>query len=316
MDNCLFIGNGFNRCLEHSISWDNLLEKLAADLGVDYNQNIAMPLEYERIINACLKANPEKSDSLYPEAKKKIAEKLLSIKLPEDAIHKKISRLNINAIITTNYDFLLEQIYNSQYKDQNSYKKYLGEKTYETQEGILFYHPHGMASHYQSICLGYEHYMGIVEKIRSDLNTKENNKTDMMRIKQVLHGEKEKKNTWYERFYTSNIAIMGFGLTDCESDIWWLITHRASLYYKNYCEFRTKLKNNIVYYDIMNDIPDNKADNELRRKKTEAEQHNRHMLLLNEHVIVKEYYLSRYGGNYNDAYNDMINDLEKNGIAK
>ena len=314
MEQSLFVGNGLNRCLDHSISWDCLLQELSVRLGVTYNRNITMPMEYERLINAYLAANPEQTDSIYLESKKQIAERLLSVKLPEQALHRQIAGLKLDAVITTNYDHLLEQVYHPDYKDAGDTKKYLPEAT-SVQNGVKFYHPHGIASRNYSLCLGFEHYMGIVERIRKDLNTRENNKADMMRIKQVLYGEKDQTDTWYERFYTSDLAIIGFGLTDCEADIWWLITHRAYLYYSNYCGFRTRLKNQIVYFDIINDMSAAGSEDEMWRIRTENEKYNRHILLSNEHVIVKKYYLSRYDGSYTAAYEAMLDHIRLYGVT-
>ena len=314
MEQSLFVGNGLNRCLDHSISWDSLLQELSLRLGVEYNRNITMPMEYERLINAYLAANPEQTDVVYLESKKQIAERLLSVRLPDRALHREITGLRLNAVITTNYDHLLEQIYNPEYKDIGDTRKYLPEAT-SVQQGVKFYHPHGIASRHHSLCLGFEHYMGIVERIRKDLNTREKNEADKMRIKQVLYGEKERTDTWYERFYTSDLAIIGFGLTDCETDIWWLITHRAYLYYSNYCEFRSRLKNKIVYFDIINDMIAGNPEDEIWRSRTENEKYNRHILLSNEHVIVKPYQLSQYDGSYAAAYAAMLDDIRLNGIT-
>ena len=313
MENCLLIGNGLNRCLEGSISWDSLLQEVAETLGVTHNKYIAMPLEYERIINSYLESHISKTDSIYLETKTRIANKLSNILLPGKSIHQQLPSININTILTTNYDFLLEYTYNRSYKDAGTQQKYLPDAT-STQGKVCFYHPHGIASRKLSLCLGYEHYMGIVEKMRTNLNRKENNEKEKMLIKQRLYNELPFENTWYEKFYTSNIAIVGLGLTECEVDLWWLLTHRAFLYYSNYCGLQKKIVNYIVYYDIIDDMKKNDADQENRREGNLSSQYNRHMLLSNEHVIVRKYHLSHYDGSYAEAYSSILDDLRRNGF--
>ena len=313
MGNCLMIGNGLNRCLENSISWDSLLQEVADELGVSYNSSISMPLEYERIINSYLKTATRKKDSIYLKTKTSIASRLSEVSLPENSIHKRISEINVDSILTTNYDCLLEYVYNPGYKDKGTKHKYLPDAT-SIQNGICFYHPHGIVSRKKSLCLGYEHYMGIVENLRSELNKKKEHKKEKMAIKQRLYGELEFENTWYEKFYTSNIAIIGFGLTECEVDIWWILTHRAFLYYSNYCGLKDKIMNRIIYYDIIDDIPKKEQEKEKERENNILSQYNRHTLLENDHVDVKKYNLSAHGGTYAEAYDSIITNIKNNGI--
>ena len=172
MENCLLIGNGLNRSLENGIAWDKLLKEIADNNEVSYNGNISMPLEFESIVNEMQKKRNTQTDKLYADVKSEIAEKLSCTKLPDDAIHKELLRLNPDLIMTTNYDYLLEYVWNSSYEHKEyETKKYLFEPT-SSQEEKPFYHIHGFAASIPSICLGYEHYMGIVEHLRSELNKK------------------------------------------------------------------------------------------------------------------------------------------------
>ena len=154
--------------------------------------------------------------------------------------------------------------------------------------------------------------MGIVQHLRAELNTKENNKASRMHIKQVLFEECEPKNTWGEKFYTSNIGIIGLGLTECEVDLWWLITHRAFLYYSNYEKLRDRLKNKIVYFDIIDERKNLKS--KIRGHETLSMQQARHNLLKNEHVIVKTYTLGKEYQSYEEAYNAIFNEIKKEGL--
>lgn len=168
-----------------------------------------------------------------------------------------------------------------------------------------------MSSSPQSICLGYEHYIGIVEKLRKEFNSKPNNEASKMKIKQILYGDIEKTNTWGEKFYTSDIDILGFNLNDCEIDIWWLITHRAYLYYSNYYDLKNKITNKIVYHDVIDDIKQSNIEQETKRYKRELLQEQKHKLLSNNHIEIKTYSLKKYG-DYLSIYNQIIDDIKKN----
>ena len=307
MDHCFLIGNGLNRTLEASIAWGDLLKEIADEHGIEYCSGISMPLEFERIVNCYLQKTVVPSVNAYSEFKKQIAKKILNTKLPADGIHYHLLNSKIDAIMTTNYDYLLEYVFSPDYEHKGGQQKYLFDPT-SVQQGIQFYHLHGMAAVPQSICLGYEHYAGIVEKLRSQLNKKENNENQKMIIRQVLVGEKERTNTWGERFYTSNIAIMGLGLTSCEIDLWWLITHRAYLYFADYCGLKKHIKNQIIYYDVIDNIKKNNLKDEDIRRHRQDEKENIHHLLRDSHVEVKQYNLSEFNGSYSEAYRSIIAD--------
>lgn len=295
MKSSLLIGNGLNNCLKNSISWRNLLEGIAKEYGVEYNGNISMPLEFECIVNQILKHEKVPSPQIYRTIKEKVAEIVKGVKLGEDCIHHRLLELPIDAIMTTNYDNLLEYIYNSGYKYSGDKKNTYRFDPISIQKGVPFYHVHGFADVPKTICLGYEHYMGVVEKIRSEINTEENNKDGHMKIVLALNDRSRLKNTWYERFYTDNISIVGLGLTESEVDLWWLITHRAYLFYSNYHDVRKKLTNRITYYDIV----DTKDEVRFAQKK------KIHYMLKNANVEVKTLKLEQDCNSYEEGY-EMI----------
>ena len=314
MDNCLLIGNGLNRCLDKGISWGDLLKTIAEDRNVSYNPEISMPLEFERIINEYLIKNQDipKPLAVYSDVKKQIAQLMSKASLPENAIHFRLKELKPDAILTTNYDTLLELSFDNRYQyDGSTQKKYLFEKTASI-DSTQFYHVHGIIGSPNSLCLGYEHYMGVVENLRSSINTKKDRKEGNMLIKRVLRGEDKPQNTWGERFYTSNIAIIGLELHESESDLWWLITHRAYLYYSNYEQLRDVMKNEIVFYDTI-DTRKGKTSEETEKKKSRARTKMiRHQLLTEEHVTVKPYTIGQKYGSYFEAYCAMFEDIKQN----
>lgn len=251
-ENTLFIGNGLNRCLESSISWGNLLEDIANEFGIETFSDIPLPLEFERLINEKFKKDKSINQDIFDIVKRKIANKVSNISLPETAIHREIKKIKINSIITTNYDLLLEKVFDiDSVAKVDSKKKYLMEKI-ASKEKVDFFHPHGFIEAPSTMCLGYEHYMGMVEHIRPKVNSKRinDNEEKLKNIERILRKYDESNGYWMEKFYTDNLFIFGFGLDFCESDIWWVLTHRASLFFRNDNNIREVLNNNVFYYDV------------------------------------------------------------------
>lgn len=294
----LLIGNGLNNCLNNGISWANLLEEIAKDYLVNYNGLIPMPLEFESILNQILAKEKMPSPNLYDQVKQKVASKINNTILPYNAIHHELYKKRIDAIMTTNYDNLLEYVFNPFYEFKGDKKKtYLFDETSQQQK-ISFYHIHGLADNPKTICLGYEHYMGVVENLRRKINTEEKGITGTMKICQVLFDPTKRKNTWYERFYTDDISIVGLGLSESEVDLWWLITHRAYLYFSNYGGVKKYLTNKITYYDII----DPKAKNMDEKEK-------KHFMLKNSHVNVEKLSIGKDCSDYEEGYRMILDKL-------
>ncbi len=327
IDNCLLIGNGLNRCLSvGSISWGNLLQKIAQELNVDYFENNPMPLEFERIINTHL-SQKEPDDSLYKfytNIKYKIAEMMQKSTLPHDAIHRSIPQMRnirLSAIMTTNYDYLLEYAFDPKYRfDKNlDAHMYIPESTHQM-DGIEFYHIHGIMGDPKSICLGYNQYMSIVSCLKNAISRKADNLGQSLFIRQILSGARQPTGAWPERFFYSNIAIIGFGLDQCEADIWWLLSYRAYLYYTNSWNMRELIKNKIVYYRI---IDCKRIENtysltdswHVEEYELTEEEKRFNRLLRSEHVEVNLYAL-RNGKTYEDAYRKILSDIDKKGIRE
>ncbi|MCF0116305.1 MAG: SIR2 family protein [Erysipelotrichaceae bacterium] len=310
--NCLLIGNGLNQCLQGGVPWGDLLRAIAEECDVTYNKDIAMPLEFERIVNTYLKTLEKPSREVYSKLKRKVADKVLNATIQEDAPHLKLVELPIDSIITTNYDYLLEQAFDRNFKPEgpkgNNTKTL--EETYEV-GNIHFYHAHGEAKKWNTICLGYDHYISIVNDNCGFISTKSDKSTE--NILRKLKGDLDFKNVWAEKFFTSNIGIIGLGMYECEIDLWWLLTHRASLINSNYEDCRSLIDNCIVYYDVVDDIVQ-EGDREQSRLARLATQRNKHDLLEGTNVMVKKYYLSRFNGSYKGAYLQMMDDIKENGI--
>ena len=280
MEKTIFIGNGLNRCLVNGVPWGKLLENTANFYNTSYYEDAEMPMEFERIINEYLQNTYQSflgidRKDIYLTVKRNISNMVNTVVLDPVCIHRKIPFSKFDNVITTNYDLLLEAaIGNVNKVSFNRNIKYLEKRTAISQdEKLSIYHAHGVADYPDTICLGYEHYMGLVEHLRDGINTKHKSAKDI-NICEILNKNANPEGTWGEKIYTSDVVIIGFGLPTCETDIWWLLTHRAYLFNTNYNNIRNVLKNKIVYYDIV----DGEIDKKTKYK---------HKLLKNLHVDVK-----------------------------
>ena len=297
----LLVGNGLNQCVQGT-SWGNLLKNIATEYNVDYDENIPMPLEYERIVNEYLKLGWNTKD-VHKKTKEKIIENI-NENSTYNPLYEKLFSIDLDCILTTNYDISLERYLQRDYCYKSKNNKYLKEKT-SSINGIEFYHPHGIVGATNSICLGYEHYMGQVEMLRKTINSTVNRDASKMRILNVLRDKNKKDYTWGERFYTTDLGIIGFGLDTCENDIWWVLTHRASLYYQNYNNEAKKLINNhIIYYDIV----DRKK---MKNKEYYKEKNCKYKLLKGANVEVVTYTISNDEDSYADKYMLALDDFKK-----
>jgi len=294
---CLFLGNGVNRAFSNITSWQKLLINAANASNVKYLKSDFNTLSFEKMVNDALKKRNSAGYGIYSQIKANIAEDLKGYDVKNTCFFDILkSSNNISSIITTNFDIVLEEQLGLKNKNEiKTGKSIICKKPIWTSpNGIEVYHAHGIVKRPSTICLGYEHYAALVEKIRSEINGNDNPKL----IADILNGNKERTGTWYEKFYTDNIVFVGFGLEFSEIDIWEILALRASLYYSDYNELKTKklLKNRIVYYDITEG-----------NKKSE-----KHKLLESFNVEVKRKHIKNKN-EYGAAYQKIISEI-KNGI--
>ena len=103
----VMLGNGINRCVLSNISWGDLLSDIAQVHEIDLNPNISFPMQFENIINQILAKENNPSDNVYAEIKKYIIDRLRGATLSDNTPHRLLAQ-EAAAIITTNYDYLIE----------------------------------------------------------------------------------------------------------------------------------------------------------------------------------------------------------------
>lgn len=201
-------------------------------------------------------------------------------------IHEKLMDVAPKILLTTNYDYFLELAADPNFKlgRASTRETLYSKERFRDSGGHRIYHIHGEASAPSSICLGYGHYVGSIQYIRSELTKAATKKEHLYHLYAVLKDyEKPVPNRWYYYFFTADIYILGFGLDAAEQDIWWLLNYRAEL-------MRTRpglITNKIVYLETSSpddyapsqtwdDIKDNKDRfEEYLKDYTRYEEHKR-----------------------------------------
>jgi hypothetical protein len=246
-NNVLFIGNGINSILD-GYDWNQLMKNLFKKFGTTstlYDNDHSFPLAYEEIYLNLLKRKGIKENAI----KRFIAEDVEKLKPGE--VHEAIINGNFNEIITSNYDYTLQKA--SSYKPplfsnesitkENTYSIF----RYNTIEDKRIWHMHGEINNPKSIILGYEQYVGNLQKMRTYVtkgtsSLHKNLKLDALAKR--FHTN-HKIHSWIDLFFKKDIHIVGLKLDFEEIDLWWLLTYRAR---KKATYFSNKITNEIFYY--------------------------------------------------------------------
>lgn len=240
----LLIGNDINNLVPNN-SWEDLLHGIIefcnAEKLVNNFKDKPFPLLYEEIF---LKSSKESMIN-ENELKKFIGKQVSKIETNE--IHSLISHIETNDIITTNYEFSLEGFIPSKSNAIIDEKLYSVFRHYKV-GSRKYWHIHGDCRIYNSINLGFEHYVGQLQQIRNYVVTGTNYKSKEISklplIKRIAINDFNEQS-WIELFFNSDIHIFGLALDFIETDLWWLLTYRArQLFYKR----KSEIPNRIFYY--------------------------------------------------------------------
>lgn len=242
-DYVVLVGNDINNIAD-KMSWEKLLDQLAEyfSISVDFEKK-PFPLAYEEIFFKCVKTHNESK------VKKHVADLVMKIK--HNKIHEKLMYLGCENILTTNYDLSLESVLSSNTKSlkNNGYIK-------ESRYSLFRYHEvghkkvwhiHGSANAYQSITLGYEHYSGYLQHMRSYVvtGTKDTYKRrSFPPLTKRFKNDKVEHLSWVDMFFTKDVHILGLSLDFNEIDLWWLLTFRQ----KSMHTKRLRIFNQVYYY--------------------------------------------------------------------
>lgn len=252
MKDAILFGNGLNK-LNGGISWDELLEKIS---GNSLIRNIPNTLKYETIVLSS-KEYYEKSfifnagsllltneiplytnKSIEEGIKNRIKDELNGF--TSNFAYERLSDLNVEQYITTNYDQTLYNLLCTKgYKNGDSNNT---EDIYSIRRkfGLIdksgiykcIWPIHSTIQHPKSIMLGLDHYCGSVGKINDYIKGKYKytKNGDTFILDKITSRLKEQKCeipfSWIDLFFTHNIHIIGLSLQYEEIDLWWLLNKR------------------------------------------------------------------------------------------
>lgn len=259
----VLVGNDINN-VNVGNSWGDLLNELTSylSIAVNFEADKPFPLAYEEIYFKTVK-NSEHSEK---DIKKFVAEYVRKIK--SSIIHEAIVALDTENIITTNYDLSLEstlvsntrKLTNSGYITESKYNLFRNHSV----DNKKFWHIHGSSNAYLSITLGYEHYSGYLQHMRSYVvsGTKDTyKKKNFQPLTKRFIGETLEMHSWIDLFFTKDIHILGLSLDFNETDLWWLLTFREKSKYIKGLDIR----NDIFYYVPLEYIENSKSKIDMLR---------------------------------------------------
>lgn len=223
----LFLGNGLNRTLSNGISWQELMGKLGSD--EPDGANIPFPIEFEQIAarRGCQIGRRDKDP--YKDLRKEIVDVVSGLRCDDCSVHSVFAKLPFDHVVTTNYD----QTFENQLRNLKATNKNFGStrnilEAVSAAGDVDIYHAHGIDKFKRTLCLGHEHYISLIGKIRKSFYP--NGEEDNGILADLIRCEIPSLGIWPEYLFTSDVAIVGFGLDYCETDIWWLLALRAAIF--------------------------------------------------------------------------------------
>lgn len=251
MQKAIFVGNGVNLLTMNAKSWQDVLRELSQLVGdpslIDFMDYVPFTLFYEAICSKYFKRG-EKSDIAL---KRHIAKLLSSMK--HNPYHSEIVKLGFPHIITTNYDYCLENsilssvpLVHDDLRPENRYSVFRRTKI----DTSYVWHIHGEVDKPSSIMLGNEQYGGHFQKIRTYLTTQ--NTSPFISGRRDF--EKEKIYSWVDVFLRDELHIVGFSFDYSEIDMWGLLSYKARLHREK------KVNCGQTYYYHWTHKPENNPD--------------------------------------------------------
>ena len=237
----VLIGNGINRSTKSSkdiYNWEQLLKDLSEEFSDGIITNIVkkkpFPMFYEAIVNYAIDKKNVSESALKHSIKAKLTNLSASSK------YEFINTIKCDEILTTNYDYLIEQQLQQFWKRSAVTKN---EKFYSLsrfqQSNKRVWHIHGEQADVRSMLLGFRLYLNYTSKIKDRAGT----------FITSLRDNDKKKNlpfeSWVDMFFTHNIHIVGLGMEFTEYTLWWLLSFR---HFKKITNSEINVNNKIVLH--------------------------------------------------------------------
>lgn len=263
MEKTLLLGNGINNVGHSPYSWARLIRELidfaARGSKVPAVRRISLEggkpftLLYEELIAiACCSERLDEA-----RIKDFIAEK--STYLVSNPVYEAIGKLGIGHVLTTNYEGLLVEAFGGDF-DGAPNEGVVNEAMYSVFRhrnigGTRVWYVHGEATRPRSINLGYEHYVGQLQRMRNYLVT--GTVYESLSIEPLAKRLKADPNhetlSWIDLFLTHDVHILGLTMDFVEIDLWWILTYRSRLMARRVSNPATAKgsyipKNRVTYY--------------------------------------------------------------------
>lgn len=230
MKKVILVGNGINQVSDNGASWTALLNKLAGEPKTQHEEKVrkAKPftLWFEEISSSTRKKNLKESVAT-----------ALRTGLRPNSMHTEIMDLDFENILTTNYDYNLENSTNYVWKSNmaapENYYSLFRRRSFESKH---IWHIHGELNNVGSIMLGHEQYSGYINKIRNFLTNGIPTESKARKKRPYLSKYSGKKSlakgdveNWVDIFLENEVHVVGFGLDYTENHLWNLITEKRRL---------------------------------------------------------------------------------------
>ena len=244
----LLVGNGIT--LQNGISTKELIKKTCKnnfnsedfiDNNSDSISNKSIPFPILSMISSDL------DDSIRRDKYLKAFENVNH----RNGLVEKLSKMNFDAILTTNYTYEFEDCFVSDYsskKNQNKIKFTLSMSDKKESNQLIYtcnhfngspliWHIHGELRRKSSLILNHDEYARLIHKIlqhNKEMNNKYKEHFQDLQIK-----------SWIDYFIIADIYILGLSLSFAEFDLWWLLFRRMR-------EHNSEIRGKIIFYDLWN----------------------------------------------------------------
>lgn len=233
-----------------------MLEEIRKKYGVEASGAYTnLPLEFERIYLEALSSNKAKGTYAL---KQDIVGYIPDV--TNLSLHRRFMLLPIDDIITTNYDYFVEQSLDPAFK-RDRVTSHTNERKYSLFRYISVdqkkvWHMHGEAHCPDSICLGYDQYCTYLARMIQCLTQPPTGISRKPMLRYYIEGGRIPCETWATKFFTHDIFIFGLTMSLLEIDLWWLLTYRRRFILENP---QYKISNQIHYFYA---VSGNKIDDE------------------------------------------------------
>ena len=244
----LMLGNGINN-LGSQYTWEQLTKELVAEFSknnasIQVNDQTPFPLTYEELVVQHGRSNPVNERRIQAF----IAQKAKAI---QDApLLSEYLGVGFEHILTTNYDHCIENALGNIHNPHRSGDGAIVEAKYSIfrKTDLInrsVWHIHGDADKRDSICIGYDHYAGYLQRMRGYVVNGTGNlyKTEFKPLIKRLDMARTEPLSWLDFFFTRDIHIVGLAMHFMEIHLWWLLAYRARFFSKS-----GTIKANHIYY--------------------------------------------------------------------